>query len=139
MADEMMTMAPATNAESASNTGGGATSNGTAPTGPQLTQLRVPLFDAAEALTTPDASGRPPIVILPLHGLRIRNELVAGGVIALGVGLLFDVQLAVRTALVAVGVALIVLGALRSIFVGIPEGSRAILLRRGRFDRTLDS
>ena len=56
----------------------------------QLTQSRVPLDETAEALATPDANGNLPIVVLPLHSLRIRNELVAAGAIALAVSLFVE-------------------------------------------------
>ena len=49
----------------------------------QLTQLSVPLDDADAAFSTPDAAGRLPIVILPDQPLRIRNELVIGGILAI--------------------------------------------------------
>lgn len=47
----------------------------------QLTQTRVPLEEANAAYATPHAAGRLPIVILPDQPLRIRNELVSGGII----------------------------------------------------------
>ena len=57
----------------------------------QLTQVRVPLDEAADALATPDSAGRLPIVVLPRHALRIRNELVIAGVVVLVIGLLLDI------------------------------------------------
>ena len=42
----------------------------------QLTQARVPLDEAGEAFTVPDASGRLPIVVLPSQPFRIRNGFV---------------------------------------------------------------
>ena len=42
----------------------------------QLTQVRVPLDDAAEALSTQDDAGRLPIVVLPRQAYRIRNGFV---------------------------------------------------------------
>ncbi|HET9346958.1 MAG TPA: SPFH domain-containing protein [Candidatus Limnocylindrales bacterium] len=103
----------------------------------QLTQVRVPLEDTAEALATADASGRLPIVVLPEHALRIRNELVIAGVIALVVGFVLDFELALRGAVLGLGGVLIVLGVFRSFMVPVPEGSQAVLLRRGRFYKTL--
>ena len=46
----------------------------------QLTQARVPLEDAAEAFATKDASGRIPIVLVPQHMNRIRNDIVLSAV-----------------------------------------------------------
>jgi regulator of protease activity HflC (stomatin/prohibitin superfamily) len=105
--------------------------------GTQLTQVRVPLRDAAEALATPDASGRPPIVVQPVQALRIRTELVIGVVVALVAGLLLDVPIALRAGIVLLGVVAAVIGVFRSFFVGVPEGSQAVLLSRGKFYRTL--
>jgi regulator of protease activity HflC (stomatin/prohibitin superfamily) len=103
----------------------------------QLTQVRVPLQDAAEALSTADAAGRLPIIVLPQQALRIRNELVIGGVIVAVLGLVLDLQLAFRGGALGIGALLIVLGVFQSFVVPVPEGSQAVLLRRGRFDRTL--
>lgn len=103
----------------------------------QLTQVRVPLEDAAEALATPDAAGRLPIVVLPRHTLRIRNELVIAGLVVLVIGFLVDLTLAARGGAVALAALLIVLGIFQSFRVPVPEGSQAVLLRGGRFAKTL--
>jgi len=103
----------------------------------QLTQVRVPLVDAAEALSTADAAGRLPIVVLPQHALRIRNELVIAGLIALAIGVILDLELLARGGVVALGVALIVLGVFQSFRVPVPEGSKAVLLQGGKFQKTL--
>jgi regulator of protease activity HflC (stomatin/prohibitin superfamily) len=111
------------------------------PTSPalaiQLTQVRVPLEDAAEALSTPDEAGRLPIVILPKHTLRIRNELVIAGVVAIVIGVILDLELAARGTFLGLGGVLIVLGVFRSFRVPVPEGSLAVLLKGGRYQRTL--
>jgi regulator of protease activity HflC (stomatin/prohibitin superfamily) len=103
----------------------------------QLTQQRVDLEDAGEAFSVPDETGRLPIVILPSQPFRIRNELVIGGVIAIIVGIILDLQLALRGGLVGVGALLVFLGAFQSFIVGVPEGARALLLKGGRYDRTI--
>src|SRR5262245_53078120 len=103
----------------------------------QLTQVRVPLEDAADALSTPDQQGRLPIVILPRHALRIRNELVIAGLVVLVIGFLLDLTLAARGGAVALAGLLIVLGIFQSFRVPVPEGSQAVLLRGGRFAKTL--
>src|SRR5262245_34887090 len=103
----------------------------------QLTQVRVPLVDAAEALSTPDEAGRLPIVVLPRHALRIRNELVIAGIVVLLIGLLLDLELAARGGLLGLAGLLIVLGVFQSFRVPVPEGSQAVLLRGGRFMKTL--
>ena len=104
---------------------------------PQLTQVRVPLADAADAFTVPDESGRFPIVVLTGERSRIRNEFLAAGVALLFVALVFDVAIAVRGALLTAGGALLVLAVFRSFLVRVPEGAQAMTLRRGRFDKTL--
>jgi regulator of protease activity HflC (stomatin/prohibitin superfamily) len=103
----------------------------------QLTQTRVPLDDAGEAFSVPDASGRLPIVVLPQQPFRIRNEFVIGGIIAVVIGTILDLQLAARGALVAVGALAIFLGVFQSFIVAVPEGARALLLKSGRYDRTV--
>jgi regulator of protease activity HflC (stomatin/prohibitin superfamily) len=103
----------------------------------QLTQVRVPIDETRDALTTPDANGRLPIVVLPKHALRIRNELVAFGILAVVIGVFLDLDFAIRGGLIALGAILVVLGVFRSFMVPVPEGSQAILLQRGRFLRTL--
>jgi regulator of protease activity HflC (stomatin/prohibitin superfamily) len=103
----------------------------------QLTQSRVPLDDAGQALTLPDASGRVPIVVLPDQPFRIRNGFVIAGVIAVVVGLLLELDLAVRGGLIGIGAAAIFLGVFQSFVVPVPEGARALLLKSGRYHRTL--
>ena len=103
----------------------------------QLTQVRVPLDEAADALATPDSAGRLPIVVLPRHALRIRNELVIAGVVVLVIGLLLDLTLPARGGFLGIAGLLIVLGVFQSFRVPVPEGSQAVLLRGGRFQRTL--
>ena len=103
----------------------------------QLTQARVPLEDAADAFGVPDANGRLPIVILPSAPYRIRNSLVIGGLLLAVIGLIFDLELALRGGMLVAGVLLVFLGVFQSFIVRVPEGSRAILLKRGRIDRTI--
>jgi regulator of protease activity HflC (stomatin/prohibitin superfamily) len=133
MADEQP--AEGTAPETASTSTAPTAAPATAPV--QLTQARVPLDETADALATPDTNGRLPIVVLPLHALRIRNELVAAGAIALAVSLFVEINLALRGALLTLGGVLIVLGIFQSFRVPVPESSQAILLRRGRFMKTL--
>ena len=103
----------------------------------QLTQVRVPLQEAGIALTAPDAAGRLPIIVLPDHALRIQNGLLIAAVAVAVIAFLFDLQLALRGAVLGLAVLLVVLGVFRSFLVPVPEGSQAILLRSGRFNRTL--
>jgi regulator of protease activity HflC (stomatin/prohibitin superfamily) len=103
----------------------------------QLTQVRVPLQDAGVALSTPDQAGRLPIIVLPDHALRIQNGLLIAGVVVAILAFLFDLQLATRGAVLGLAALLVILGVFRSFLVPVPEGSQAILLRSGRFNRTL--
>jgi regulator of protease activity HflC (stomatin/prohibitin superfamily) len=107
------------------------------PTQLQLTQARVPLDEAGEAFTVPDASGRLPIVVLPKQPFRIRNGFVIAGVIAILLALLFEVDIGLRGGLLGVGAVAIFLGVFQSFIVPVPEGARALLLKAGRYDRTL--
>jgi len=103
----------------------------------QLTQARVELDEAGEAFTVPDASGRLPIVLLPKQPFRIRNEFVIAGAIALLVGVILDLSLQVRGGLLGVGALLVFLGVFQSFVVAVPEGARALLLKSGRYWRTV--
>lgn len=105
----------------------------------QLTQARVPLDDAGEAFTVPDAAGRLPIVVLPEQPFRIRNEFVIAGVIAVVVGIVFQLELAVRGGLIGIGIVAIFLGVFQSFVVAVPEGARALLLKAGRYERTVEA
>src|SRR3954451_5735067 len=60
-----------------------------APVASQLTQARVPLDGAGDALASTDASGRTPIVVLTVRSNRVVNSLViaGGAVLVIGVGL----------------------------------------------------
>jgi regulator of protease activity HflC (stomatin/prohibitin superfamily) len=109
----------------------------TQPVPLQLTQARVPLDEAGEAFTVPDPSGRLPIVVLPKQPFRIRNEFVIAGVIAIVLALLFELDIAIRGALLGLGVIAIFLGVFQSFIVPVPEGARALLLKGGRYHRTL--
>lgn len=103
----------------------------------QLTQARVPLDEAGEAFTVADPSGRLPIVVLPSQPFRIRNGFVIAGAVAIVVALVFDTDIVVRGGLIGVGAIAIFLGVFQSFIVPVPEGARALLLRGGRYQRTL--
>lgn len=108
----------------------------------QLTQARVPLEDAADAFATRDASGRIPIVLVPKHSNRIRNDVVLAALIVLfggiALGLLLD-NVAIISFSVIGGVILAVLGIYRSFIVRIPEGVNGLLTKGGRYLRTVGS
>ncbi len=107
------------------------------PIDAQLTQVRYPLDRAGEAFSVPDASGRLPIVVLPDQPFRIRNELVIVGVILGVVGFVLDLEIALRGGLVALGVILVFLGVFQAFIVAVPEGAQALLLKSGRYWRTV--
>jgi hypothetical protein len=60
-----------------------------APDDPQLTSVRVPLDQAADAFVSPDASGRTPIVVLTSRQNRIGNVPMLMGVVILVGGILW--------------------------------------------------
>lgn len=110
---------------------------------PQLTQARVPLDQAGDALLSRDAGGRIPIVVIPRRTGRVNIWLVLAGLVAIAVG-------AAGTASAAgggwwlglgapIGIALIVLGVFQSFRVMVPEGANALLLRGGKYYKTLPS
>ena len=78
-----------------------------------------------------------PIVVLPKQAYRIRNSLVGAGLLLILGSLLFEITLPLRGGSLAAGALLVVLGVFRAFMVPVPEGSRAVLLRRGRFHKTL--
>jgi regulator of protease activity HflC (stomatin/prohibitin superfamily) len=108
----------------------------------QLVQVRVALDDAADAFATKDASGHVPIVVLTTRQNRIRNDFVVMGLLVLFggllAGLLFELallgSLAIPLAALLVGV-----GVWRSFYVIVPEGTNALLSRRGKYAKTLTS
>jgi regulator of protease activity HflC (stomatin/prohibitin superfamily) len=101
--------------------------------GMQLSQVRAPLEDAAQVLSTADAEGRQPIVLVPSRGTRIRIDLVLGGLVLLAIAMLTDVSPALKAAGGALAIGLVVIGVMRAVFVSVPEGAQAVLLQRGRF------
>jgi regulator of protease activity HflC (stomatin/prohibitin superfamily) len=108
----------------------------------QLTQVRVPLEYAGGVFANRDASGRTPLVLVPLNPHRLRNEFVIAGLIALGGALVSGILLA-NFALASLGstlgVILILFGLYLSFMVRIPEGTTALLMRGGKHVRTLEA
>ena len=104
---------------------------------PQLTQARVPLDRAGDAFAHPDASGRLPIVVQPQRLLRVNLPLTIGGVVAIVLALVLPIQVVAAGVIGIAGIVALVLGLIPTLFVSIPEGSQAMLVRRGRFLRTL--
>jgi regulator of protease activity HflC (stomatin/prohibitin superfamily) len=106
----------------------------------QLTEVVVPLHDARSAFIHRDAAGRIPLVVIPTRPLRLVNSLtIAGIVLPLVVIFLAIVSIPVWyvvPALVA-GVALLVVGFLRSFIVSVPEGVSALLARGGKYKGTI--
>ena len=110
-----------------------------APTYVQLTQARVPLRRAAEALSTPDELGRYPIVVVVKQGGRFQLELLlVAGAAAAAVVLLPLGPILTIGGLVA-ALALLVGGSSRAVLVPIPEGTKGILTQAGRVLRVADA
>ncbi len=109
---------------------------------PQLTQARVPLDEAGDALMVRDASGRIPIVVIPKRTSRVNPWLVLAGAAAIVAGAVatanYDTALWVGIALPA-GALLIFFGLFQAFRVMVPEGANALLLRGGKYYKTLDS
>jgi regulator of protease activity HflC (stomatin/prohibitin superfamily) len=108
----------------------------------QLMQVRVPLEQADEAFAERDASGRIPIVVVPLRPNRIRNEYVLAGLAVIVAGILFrnifDLTYLIPIA-IFVGLVLVILGIYRSFFLRIPEGVSGLLVRAGKYQKTISS
>ena len=109
----------------------------------QLTQTRVPLDDAADAFATKDASGRIPIVVIPQQLNRIRNELVGLALLVLIGGIVLGIWLNNAATIISVSVVLaavlLILGIYRSFMVRIPEGVNGLLVKGGRYTKTIGS
>ncbi|MFN2119084.1 MAG: SPFH domain-containing protein [Anaerolineales bacterium] len=108
----------------------------------QLSQMRVPLDRAGDVFAQKDASGRTPVILVPVSPHRIRNEFVIAGLIVLAAGLVAGTLLDqwVWSSMGSVlGVGLIAFGVYRSFLVRIPEGAAALLSRAGRPVRTLEA
>jgi regulator of protease activity HflC (stomatin/prohibitin superfamily) len=106
----------------------------------QLTEVRVPLEDAADAFAMRDASGRIPIILIPKQMNRIRNEIVLAAVFVLAFGIIGGILLEnalVITLAVPLGIGLLIFGVYRSFIVRIPEGASGLLMRGGRYVKTI--
>ncbi len=107
----------------------------------QLSQVRVPLEEAALAFSSRDENGKLPIILIPTQPLRIRTELVlaAAGILIGGILLSSLLDEPVFTSLAGViAPVLFILGVYQAFMVRIPEGSKALLTRGGRYVRTLE-
>ena len=108
----------------------------------QLTSVRVPLDQAADALVSPDASGRTPIVVLTRRQNRISNVSLLIAVLILAGGIVWGV-LAGNPLLISAAIPLslvfFVLAIFRSFLVRIPEGAYGLLQQRGKYLRTIES
>lgn len=116
------------------------TSTSDVPEYTQLTQVRVPLDQAANAFTTRDANGRIPIIIVPEQLNRIRNEVALAAVLVLTFGILGGLWLNNPTLIalaIPVSFLLLLLGVYRSFIVRIPEGVSGLLMRGGRYVKTI--
>jgi len=113
---------------------------GTATGFSQLSQVRVPLDEAADAFATKDASGRTPIVVLTARSMRVRTLFLIVAGIAVAAALFGDRFTALeRLVPIAVVVAIIalVVGVVQSLYVRVPEGTNAIMTKAGKYDRTI--
>lgn len=104
---------------------------------PQLTQARAPLDEAGTAFATPDSAGHFPIVVLPDRARRTRIDFILGGVVAIVVAILLDVGLGLKVLVVAGSLLAIVAGLFRAFIVPVPMGAQAVLLRAGKFHKTV--
>lgn len=113
----------------------------------QLTQVRIPLDDAAIAFSMRDVTGRIPIVVIPERLSRINFGLIATGILVIAAGLLavaflegpIASSLWFLPALALLGVACIIIGLYQSFIVRVPEGVNALLARAGRYAKTIDA
>jgi regulator of protease activity HflC (stomatin/prohibitin superfamily) len=117
-------------------------SGATTPDYTQLTSVRVPLEQAADAFVSPDASGRTPIVVLTRRQNRINNVSLLIGVLILAGGILWGVlagNVLLISAAIPLSLVFLVLALFRSFLVRIPEGAYGLLQQRGKYLRTIES
>lgn len=115
-------------------------------TATQLTQVRIPLDDAAVAFSMRDSTGRIPIVVVPERLSRINVGLVVMGILLIAAALLALVFLEgtvasnpiFLTVLMLLALACIVIGLYQSFIVRVPEGVNALLARAGRYTETIN-
>lgn len=115
-------------------------------TATQLTQVRIPLDDAAVAFSMRDSTGRIPIVVVPERLSRINVGLVVMGILLIAAALLALVFLEgtvasnpiFLTVLMLLALACIVIGLYQSFIVRVPEGVNALLARAGRYTKTIN-
>lgn len=108
----------------------------------QLTQVHVPLEEAARAFSVKDADGRIPIVVIPERLLRIRTELAlvaVGLVIAAWLSSTFIELSWLFPLSVVIAILLFVLAFFSAFRVRIPEGVHALLSQGGKYTRTIGS
>src|SRR5436190_17497865 len=108
----------------------------------QLTSVRVPLDQAADALVSPNASGRTPIVVLTRRQNRINNVSLLIAVVILAGGILWGVlagNFLLISAAIPLSLVFFVLAIFRSFLVRIPEGAYGLLQQRGKYLRTIES
>jgi regulator of protease activity HflC (stomatin/prohibitin superfamily) len=108
----------------------------------QLTSVRVPLDQAADALIKQDANGRIPIIVLTQRQNRLSNTPLLIGIVILVVGILWAVLSSnplLSAVVVPLGLLFFLLAIFRSFLVRIPEGAYGLLLRRGKYLRTAES
>ena len=108
----------------------------------QLTQIRVPLEDAAAAFFVRDASGRIPIVVMPQRKHRIRVELIVLAALVLVGGVIGPTFVNAPLLLplsIVIALLLTVLALYSAFRVRIPEGVQALLARGGRYTGTVGS
>jgi regulator of protease activity HflC (stomatin/prohibitin superfamily) len=116
------------------------TQNNDVPEYTQLTQVRVPLEEAADAFSMRDESGRIPIILVPKHMNRIRNDLILAAIFVLAFGVIGGIFINNVTLIVLAvlfGLLLLIFGIYRSFIVRIPEGASGLLMRGGRYVRTI--
>ena len=98
----------------------------------QLTQVRVPLEDAAIAFSQRDETGRLPIIVIPKRVSRIQLNLILYAVIVVAAGLLLGDPLNSIWTMplsIVIAIVLVVLAVFRSFIVQIPEGVNGLLSR----------
>ena len=87
-------------------------------------------------LATPGSAGRFPVVVLPDRARRTRIDFIIAGLVGIAVALFRSTSTWCREILV-LGPLAIVAGVFRAFVVPVPMGAQAVLLRAGKFYKTV--
>lgn len=103
----------------------------------QITEVEAGPLQAGDALERRDIYGRVPVMVRVRRQPPINPTLI---LVAIGLGasgLLLPLFLALQAIIIVAAVALLIVGVISRLFIRVPSGSVALVMKAGRYDRTL--